>query len=253
MSQAKPGDTVKIHYTGTLDDGTQFDSSSGRDPLQFTLGSGQVIPGFRKSGRRYGGRRQQVGQYPPGRCLWPATRANDPGSAQGRSARRPGAGRRHGAAGPGPGRPGHQPDRDVGRATTPSPSTATTHWPARPSISISNSSTSRAQHETGRKSTTDISRGATVHHPHHGIGKVQKVGKRTFAGSNGADLRPALFQAGRPDADHARCRTWLSAVRRPLDASQAGAAAGLHRTLGRQVQQAVEGPRRRTPGSDAAQ
>jgi len=49
MSQAKPGDTVKIHYTGTLDDGTQFDSSSGREPLQFTLGSGQVIPGFEKA------------------------------------------------------------------------------------------------------------------------------------------------------------------------------------------------------------
>ena len=49
MSQAKPGDTVKIHYTGTLDDGTQFDSSSGRDPLQFTVGSGQVIPGFDKA------------------------------------------------------------------------------------------------------------------------------------------------------------------------------------------------------------
>ena len=49
MSQAKPGDTVKIHYTGTLDDGTQFDSSDGRDPLQFTVGSGQVIPGFDKA------------------------------------------------------------------------------------------------------------------------------------------------------------------------------------------------------------
>ena len=46
MSEAKTGDTVKIHYTGTLDDGTEFDSSSGRDPLQFELGSGQVIPGF---------------------------------------------------------------------------------------------------------------------------------------------------------------------------------------------------------------
>ena len=49
MSQAKTGDTVKIHYTGTLDDGTQFDSSAGRDPLEFTLGSGQVIPGFDKA------------------------------------------------------------------------------------------------------------------------------------------------------------------------------------------------------------
>ena len=46
MIQAKSGDTVKIHYTGTLDDGTQFDSSADREPLQFTLGSGQVITGF---------------------------------------------------------------------------------------------------------------------------------------------------------------------------------------------------------------
>lgn len=46
MNQAKSGDTVKIHYTGTLKDGTEFDSSAGREPLQFTLGSGKVIPGF---------------------------------------------------------------------------------------------------------------------------------------------------------------------------------------------------------------
>ncbi len=46
MSQAKSGDTVKIHYTGTLADGTEFDSSTGREPLEFALGSGQVIPGF---------------------------------------------------------------------------------------------------------------------------------------------------------------------------------------------------------------
>jgi len=46
MATAKSGDTVRIHYTGTLDDGTQFDSSSGRDPLEFALGGGQVIPGF---------------------------------------------------------------------------------------------------------------------------------------------------------------------------------------------------------------
>ena len=49
MSQAKSGDTVKINYTGTLDDGTQFDSSQGRDPLEFEVGSGQVIPGFDKA------------------------------------------------------------------------------------------------------------------------------------------------------------------------------------------------------------
>ena len=46
MTEVKSGDTVRIHYTGTLGDGTQFDSSAGRDPLQFTVGSGQVIPGF---------------------------------------------------------------------------------------------------------------------------------------------------------------------------------------------------------------
>lgn len=49
MSEAKPGDTVKIHYTGKLPDGTQFDTSSGKDPLEFELGSGQVIPGFEKA------------------------------------------------------------------------------------------------------------------------------------------------------------------------------------------------------------
>ncbi|MEJ2274312.1 MAG: peptidylprolyl isomerase [Woeseiaceae bacterium] len=46
MTQAKSGDTVRIHYKGTLDDGTEFDSSAGRDPLEFSLGEGQVIPGF---------------------------------------------------------------------------------------------------------------------------------------------------------------------------------------------------------------
>jgi len=46
MATAQHGDTVKIHYTGTLDDGTVFDSSEGRDPLEFTIGNGQVIPGF---------------------------------------------------------------------------------------------------------------------------------------------------------------------------------------------------------------
>ena len=49
MTEAKTGDTVRIHYTGTLSDGTAFDSSDGRDPLEFTLGSGQVIPGFDKA------------------------------------------------------------------------------------------------------------------------------------------------------------------------------------------------------------
>jgi peptidylprolyl isomerase len=46
MSQAKRGDTVHVHYRGTLDDGTEFDSSAGGEPIAFTLGSGEVIPGF---------------------------------------------------------------------------------------------------------------------------------------------------------------------------------------------------------------
>jgi peptidylprolyl isomerase len=46
MDQAKAGDSVRLHYTGTLGNGKQFDSSRGRTPLAFTLGSGQVIPGF---------------------------------------------------------------------------------------------------------------------------------------------------------------------------------------------------------------
>ncbi len=46
MPQVKNGDTIKIHYKGRLDDGTVFDSSEGRSPLEFTVGSGTVIPGF---------------------------------------------------------------------------------------------------------------------------------------------------------------------------------------------------------------
>jgi peptidylprolyl isomerase len=40
------GKTVKVHYTGSLNDGSVFDSSQGRDPLEFQVGTGQVIPGF---------------------------------------------------------------------------------------------------------------------------------------------------------------------------------------------------------------
>ena len=46
MSQAKPGDVVAVHYTGKLPDGSVFDSSRERQPLQFQLGERQIIPGF---------------------------------------------------------------------------------------------------------------------------------------------------------------------------------------------------------------
>lgn len=46
MQTAKKGDKVKVHYHGKLTDGTTFDSSEGRSPLEFEIGSGQVIPGF---------------------------------------------------------------------------------------------------------------------------------------------------------------------------------------------------------------
>ncbi len=85
MSNAKSGDTVKIHYTGTLDDGSEFDSSTGREPLEFSLGSGQVIAGFDNAvdgmsvgesktvtippGEAYGDRNEQMIQEVPKTAL----------------------------------------------------------------------------------------------------------------------------------------------------------------------------------------
>ena len=55
--QAKNGDTVRVHYTGRLEDGQVFDSSEGGEPLEFTVGAGEVIPGFDE-----GVRGMQVGE-----------------------------------------------------------------------------------------------------------------------------------------------------------------------------------------------
>ena len=49
MAQAKTGDTVKVHYTGKLDDGTVFDTSADREPLEFKIGEGQLIADFEQA------------------------------------------------------------------------------------------------------------------------------------------------------------------------------------------------------------
>ena len=49
MAQAKTGDMVKVHYTGKLDDGTVFDTSADREPLEFTIGERQLIPDFEQA------------------------------------------------------------------------------------------------------------------------------------------------------------------------------------------------------------
>ncbi len=49
MTTAQNGNRVKVHYTGTLQDGTAFDSSVGRDPLEFTIGEGGLIPAFEQA------------------------------------------------------------------------------------------------------------------------------------------------------------------------------------------------------------
>jgi FKBP-type peptidyl-prolyl cis-trans isomerase len=59
---AKSGDTVVVHYTGKLANGTQFDSSVGREPFEFTIGQGKVIPGWELGipGMKVGGKRKLI-------------------------------------------------------------------------------------------------------------------------------------------------------------------------------------------------
>ena len=65
MAQASAGDTVKVHYTGKLEDGTVFDSSREREPLEFTVDAGQIIPGFEEAvaGMKEG--EEQTVEIPP--------------------------------------------------------------------------------------------------------------------------------------------------------------------------------------------
>jgi len=65
MVQAKEGDKVKVHYTGKLEDGAVFDSSEERPPLEFTIGSGQVIPGFENAVVGLSPGEKTVAQIPP--------------------------------------------------------------------------------------------------------------------------------------------------------------------------------------------
>lgn len=87
MAEAKNGDSVKVHYTGKLDDGTVFDTSAEREPLLFTVGEGKLIPDFEQavvgmnpgesktiqvpSGNAYGPHRKEMimvveqNQFPP--------------------------------------------------------------------------------------------------------------------------------------------------------------------------------------------
>jgi peptidylprolyl isomerase len=72
---ATTGDVVRVHYRGTLADGTEFDASEGREPLEFKLGDGLVIPGFEAavSGLEVGGKRSVT--IPPEEAYGPKNEA----------------------------------------------------------------------------------------------------------------------------------------------------------------------------------
>jgi peptidylprolyl isomerase len=71
MAGANAGDTVRVHYTGRLEDGTVFDSSEGRSPLEFTLGEGRVISGFDDAVEGMNPGDQQTVTIPSGRAYGP--------------------------------------------------------------------------------------------------------------------------------------------------------------------------------------
>ena len=79
MAQAKTGDTVKVHYTGKLDDDTVFDTSEGREPLQFTIGEGRLIPDFEQAVVGMEPGETKTIQIPAGQSLWAASRGNGNG------------------------------------------------------------------------------------------------------------------------------------------------------------------------------
>ena len=71
MAGAKNGDKVRVHYTGTLDDGTVFDSSKSRDPLEFTLGDKGIIPGFQEIVEGMNAGETKTGKIPADKAYGP--------------------------------------------------------------------------------------------------------------------------------------------------------------------------------------
>lgn len=98
MSQAKQGDKVQVHYTGKFEDGTVFDSSQGAEPLEFTAGGTDLIPGVSKAvigmgpgdtksveippEEGYGERQDGMEQKVPRNLLPPEAKVGDPLQAQ---------------------------------------------------------------------------------------------------------------------------------------------------------------------------
>ena len=71
MPQANPGNLVRVHYIGKLDDGTVFDTSRERQPLEFTLGQGQVIPGFEQAVEGMNSGETKTAQIPADKAYGP--------------------------------------------------------------------------------------------------------------------------------------------------------------------------------------
>ncbi|KPL04127.1 MAG: peptidylprolyl isomerase [candidate division Zixibacteria bacterium SM23_73_2] len=71
MTKAKNGDRVKVHYTGKLDDGRVFDSSVKREPIEFIIGKGQVIPGFEKAVEGMNPGESKTTKVPPEKAYGP--------------------------------------------------------------------------------------------------------------------------------------------------------------------------------------
>ena len=71
MQQVKSGDKIKVHYHGKLINGETFDSSNGRQPLEFEVGSGMVIKGFDTGVTGMAVGEKKINQYSFCRSLWP--------------------------------------------------------------------------------------------------------------------------------------------------------------------------------------